>query len=201
MYPVEGDAHAFSISVIKLFFTASWPDCDNIPMFLFDENKVYDAHKLRDDEAKHWLDIWGVTVVKLTLHRFPAFAMPFVLTAEDSERFGVTAAHLASALIGQAPHPDNVAALEPLAQQLQGAVGKDHWTPKRALEAAARSMAEKGLEHSDLAWHHVGLLPVFDRSGCIAQLQPILIDLEYVSHIGEASEASRRLHDMLQESP
>ena len=120
------------------------------------------------------------------MHNTLALALPFVITAVDKNSFDVSCEHLASRIIGDSPSKEDVEALRPLSDRLAAALGD--WTPEAALKEACESMAERGMEHKDIEWRHVGLLPCFPPAPELGPttpmtLRPVLIDLEMVEEI------------------
>jgi hypothetical protein len=204
MHRPNSNIRNLSVSFVKIFYFPTHIEKENGMYVTIDSSRLLPgAIRKRDEEWRRWHLIWGVDAVQLTLGTYPAFAMPFVITAADADNFATTASDLAALLIGQAPHPDDVTALEPLANQLSGAVSQAGWTPRGALNTATQAMAVEGYAHMDLEWRHVGLLPHFADDGTITSLRPILIDLEVVSKDNPelAAKVNARFRTMMEAPP
>lgn len=164
------------------------------PVVVADHNPVANV----DAEAEAWRTVWNVPVKSATVAGRPALVLPVVMTCVEASgewSFRTDAASLLAPWAAGSLTDSDRALAEPLFAELRAAVAD--WTPRAALLAAARAMATKGYSHDDLAWRHVGLLPVQDqadgRAGEIAArpvtLRPVLIDLGRVTRHTSAAAA------------
>lgn len=134
-----------------------------------------------NEEVRLWMDVNGLcSPFTCTVFNSPAIVMPFAVLAKVTDGrvwfdFEVRSWSLQdSATAGPTPP-----SLERLAEQMKNAASSAGLLDARVVaDAAVAACAARKVVHTDLAWRHIGLLPVFDTRGSVSSMQPVLIDFE-----------------------
>lgn len=152
-----------------------------------EQEKLMSEH--RDSEYDAWLQAWGIKTVKCTYLRSPALMMPVVVTpsrVNGSDDYADPPPSFASdpnAWVCVHGTPGVNPSLSVLKRDIAAVLKQKKWTPDAVKNMALERMNEVGLQHNDVKWAHVGLLPKSGRGGLINDLQPVLIDLCRVSRV------------------
>lgn len=137
-----------------------------------------------DQEFAFWNKLWDKKVFKMILSKRPSLVMPYVYqchSKNNGEIFFEFDLRKWGFFSQFDPESDSVFLLisqtiEELALDL---------TPKIVAENAINTLIEANLQHDDVEWRHVALLPKFDNEKQIIGLQSILIDLTRMHEIKE----------------
>ena len=157
---------------------------------------VHNGQERLEAESNHWRTIWDVSTRVVTLHRKPALLMPFAFHGRLRNkhfRF-LNPNHWPIELKTDADEREVPIVTHEIVEDkdLLEYLTEYNNKPMTVLQTAlTEMMITKGVQHGDLEWRHVALLPSWESSNQKWTLKPILIDMARLSPLTDLSNAER----------
>lgn len=165
--------------------------------------------EVRENEEKMWATLFNVECFSVKMFKSTAMVIPFVFhcvpcadeDVEDDDgisfKFDFDLARWGTE---NCAIPEETTVFDKWTEKLTNFLAGTEpgsFSPKNVALRAIELVAARGYVHRDIAWRHVGILPVTTKEGEVSELRPVLIDLASVELADSAHTARSEMREAL----